>query len=108
MSGIKKFVKTVFLLLLSATMLFMPLMAYYFFYTTGEMPSPHVRGASFLGSLATYAVFFVFGLVGLRVTLADLPAMAAVTRHFDRVTLRYVLPTLLVFGVVVPLVIGTK
>jgi hypothetical protein len=106
-SGIRRIARLAFLLLLSGGALFMSLVAYYLFYTSGSMPSPHVRGASFLGSLVTYAVFFAIGLIGLRLVLGDL-GMAAAARHFERAVLRYVLPALLVFGLVVPLAIGTK
>lgn len=106
MSGIRRIARLAFLLLLSGGALFMSLVAYYLFYTSGSMPSPHVRGASFLGSLVTYAVFFAIGLIGLRLVLGDLGMAAA--RHFERAVLRYVLPALLVFGLVVPLAIGTK
>lgn len=106
MSGIRKIVKALFLLALALVMMGMSLVAYYLFYTTGQLPSPHVRNASFFGSLATYGVFFLFGLIGLRLTLANFPGMAAATRWFDRRAMWVVLPLLAVFGFIVPLMIG--
>jgi len=105
-SGIRKIIKTVFLLALALAMMGMSLVAYWLFYTTGTLPSAHVRNASFFGSLATYGVFFLFGLIGLRLVLADFPGMAAATRWFDRRAMLVVLPLLVVFGFVVPLAIG--